>query len=49
MMELEQETDFFHKWEELDYWFEYRIIQRDIYGKERFIKYSSLLEEFVNM
>ena len=40
MMKLEQETDFFHKLEELDYWFEHRITQRDIYGEERFIKYK---------
>lgn len=55
MMELEQETDFFHKWEDLDWWFEHRIVQRDIYGDEniiygdeKIIKYCSLLAEFIN-
>ena len=31
MMELEQETEFFHKWEEIDWWFEHQITQRDIW------------------
>lgn len=48
MMELEQETDFFRKWENIHWWFVHRIVQRDIYGEEKFIKYYSLLEEFIN-
>jgi hypothetical protein len=48
MMELEHKTDFFHKWDELDYWFEHRIVQKNSNGSERNIKYTSLLMEFVN-
>ena len=48
MMELERETDFWKLWEELDWWFEHRIIERDIYGNEKTIKYNSLLQQFAN-
>lgn len=58
MMELERETDFYHKMDELDYWFEHRIVRVHTKYKnkgnedvikysEDVIKYSSLIEEFV--
>ncbi len=52
MMELEKETDFYHKMDELDYWFEHRIVRVHTKyknkGKEEVIKYSSLIVEFAN-
>ena len=51
-MELERETDFYHKMDELDYWFEHRIVRVHTKyknkGKEDIVMYSSLIEEFVN-
>ena len=48
MMELERETDFYHKWEEMNYWFEHRIVQKNSDGSECNIKYTSLLMEYIN-
>ena len=48
MMELEKTTNFYQLWDDLDYWFEHRIIERDIYGNEKTIKYNSLLLQFIN-
>lgn len=52
MLELEQETDFYYKEDELDYWFEHRIVRVHTKyknkGKEEVVRYESLLVEFAN-
>lgn len=49
MMDLERETNFFHLWEELDYWFEHRYVRVCVKNnEEQVVRYESLLEEFIN-